>query len=58
MRLTLYHNNRDPVIIMNVIKISIGDERTLSVQIKERRLIEYRSYRFECDYQRLTIQID
>ena len=58
MRLTLYHNDHDPQVVMNVIKMSIDDERTLTVRIKERRFTECRSYRFKHDYQRLTIQVD
>jgi len=58
MTLTLYHNDHDPYVVMNVIKMTICDERTIAVQIKERRSIEYRSFRYGIDYQRLTIRVD
>ena len=58
MVLRLYHTKNDPHIVFNVIKVSIDDNRTLTVQIKERRSITYKSFRHETDYQRLTIQID
>ena len=58
MRLTLYHNDKEPYVVMNVIKLSVDDSRALGVWIKERRLISYLSFRFQVDYQRLTIQVD
>lgn len=58
MVLTLYHDKKDPHIVMNVIKVTLDDVRGLTVKIKARRLIEYQSFRFEIDYQRLTIAVD
>ena len=58
MRLTLYHNDRTPYVVLNVIKLSVDNTRTLAVTIKERRFIEYKSFRYQVDYQRLTIQVD
>lgn len=58
MVLRLYHTNRDPYIVFNVVKVSIDDNRTLLVTTKERRSITYKSFRHKTDYERLTIQID
>lgn len=58
MRLVLYHDFHDPHIVLNVIKVSVDYHRTLTVKIKERRLVENKSFRFEQDYQRLIIEVD
>lgn len=58
MRLTLYHDDKDPYVVMNVIKLSIDELRTLAVRTKGRGLIDYKSFRFSKDYQRLTIELD
>jgi RIO-like serine/threonine protein kinase len=58
MVLRLYHTGKEVHTVYNVIKVSIDDSRTMTVKIKDRGRIEYRSFRYETDYQRLTIQVD
>jgi len=58
MRLVLYHDNRDPFVLMNTIKVTIDNDRTLTVRIKERRQIRQTNYNYPTDYQRLTIEVD
>lgn len=58
MVLQLYHDTKEVHTVMNVIKVTVDNLRTITVKIKDRRQIEYQSFRHEQDYQRFTVQVD
>ena len=58
MILTLYHDDKEPDKVYNVIKANIDNLRTVTVTCKYGRHIRHYSYRYETDYQRLTVQVD
>jgi len=58
MFLTLYHDEKEPYKVYNVIKATIDNFRTIAVTCKYGRHIKHSSYRHEKDYQRLTIEVD
>lgn len=58
MVLRLYHYEKGTVTVYDVIKVSIDDNRQISVRVKEESDIKNKFYHYEKDYQRLTIQVD
>jgi len=58
MVLYLYHYEKEPVHVENVIKVWIDDNRTVLAKIKHRSEIRQLSFRYQTDYQRLTVNID
>jgi len=58
MVLRLYHIEKEPVTVFNIIKFSLGDNRQISVRVKEKSSIRTKWYNYEKDYQRLTVQVD
>ena len=58
MFLTLYHDDRKPYTVYNVIKVAIDNERTIIVTIKHGSYIEYVTYRYQTAYQRFVVALD
>ena len=58
MVLTLYHDNAEPHTVYNVVKVTVDNHRTVAVTTKNRLTLEHLSFRYQKDYQRLTVQVD
>jgi len=58
MVLTLYHDDKEPFKVYNVIKVDLDDLKTITVTIKHGGNIEHLPFRYLEDYQRFTVQLD
>lgn len=58
MVLTLYHDDREPHKVYNIIKVTVDNFRTLKVHVKHGVNIEHLQFQHEEGYHRFTVQLD